>query len=38
LIFIGFACGVTVLIGTFASVIKLTTAMWLLQSGRLAFP
>jgi hypothetical protein len=29
---------VAVLIGTFASVISLTTAMWLLQTGRLAFP
>ncbi|CAL77549.1 putative malonate transporter [Bradyrhizobium sp. ORS 278] len=27
-----------VLIGTFASVLTLTTAMWLIQSGRLAFP
>src|SRR3954451_25186371 len=29
---------VAVLIGTFASVITLTSVMWLLQSGRLAFP
>src|SRR5246127_3830715 len=29
---------VAVLIGTFASVVPLTTAMWLLQTGRLAFP
>jgi malonate transporter and related proteins len=29
---------VTVLIGTFASVVTLTTVMWLLQSGRLVFP
>jgi malonate transporter len=29
---------VAVLIGTFASVITLTSAMWLLQSGRLVFP
>src|SRR5215472_283775 len=29
---------VAVLIGTFASVVTLTTAMWLLQTGRLAFP
>ena len=29
---------VAVMIGTFASVITLTTAMWLLQSGRLVFP
>jgi hypothetical protein len=29
---------VAVLIGTFASVITLTTVMWLLQSGRLTFP
>jgi malonate transporter len=29
---------VAVLIGTFASVITLTTVMWLLQTGRLAFP
>ncbi|CCE02782.1 AEC family transporter [Bradyrhizobium sp. STM 3809] len=27
-----------VLIGTFASVLTLTTAMWLIQSGRLVFP
>jgi hypothetical protein len=29
---------VTVLIGTFASVVTLTTAMWMLQTGRLVFP
>jgi len=29
---------VAVLIGTFASVITLTTVMWLITSGRLAFP
>jgi malonate transporter and related proteins len=29
---------VAVLIGTFASVVTLTTAMWLIQSGRLVFP
>lgn len=29
---------VAVLIGTFASVVTLTSVMWLLQSGRLAFP
>ena len=29
---------VAVLIGTFASVITLTTVMWLLQTGRLVFP
>ena len=29
---------VAVLIGTFASVITLTTVMWFIQSGRLAFP
>ena len=29
---------VAVLIGTFASVVTLTTVMWLLQTGRLAFP
>jgi malonate transporter and related proteins len=29
---------VAVLIGTFASVVTLTGAMWLIQSGRLAFP
>ena len=29
---------VTVLIGTFASVVTLTSAMWLIQTGRLAFP
>jgi hypothetical protein len=27
-----------VMIGTFASVITLTTAMWIIQSGRLVFP
>jgi hypothetical protein len=26
------------LIGTFASVITLTSVMWLLQTGRLVFP
>ena len=29
---------VAVMVGTFASVVTLTTAMWLIQSGRLAFP
>jgi predicted permease len=29
---------VAVMIGTFASVVTLTGAMWLIQSGRLAFP
>ncbi len=29
---------VAVLIGTFASVVTLTTVMWFIQSGRLAFP
>ena len=29
---------VAVMIGTFASVITLTTAMWIIQTGRLAFP
>ncbi|WP_316189265.1 AEC family transporter [Bradyrhizobium sp. SZCCHNS1054] len=29
---------VTVLIGTFASVVTLTSVMWLIQSGRLVFP
>ena len=29
---------VAVLIGTFTSVLTLTSAMWLLQTGRLAFP
>jgi hypothetical protein len=29
---------VAVLIGTFASVVTLTSAMWLLQTGRLVFP
>jgi len=29
---------VAVLIGTFASVITLTSVMWLIQTGRLAFP
>ena len=29
---------VAVMIGTFASVITLTGAMWLIQTGRLAFP
>jgi len=27
-----------VLIGTFASMVTLTSVMWLIQSGRLAFP
>jgi malonate transporter and related proteins len=27
-----------VLIGTFASVITLTSVMWFIQSGRLVFP
>jgi malonate transporter len=29
---------VAVLIGTFASVITLTSVMWFIQTGRLAFP
>jgi malonate transporter and related proteins len=29
---------VAVLIGTFASVVTLTSAMWLLQTGRIVFP
>jgi hypothetical protein len=29
---------VAVLIGTFASVVTLTSVMWLIQTGRLAFP
>ena len=29
---------VAVLIGTFASMVTLTSVMWLIQSGRLAFP
>jgi len=29
---------VAVLIGTFASVITLTSVMWFIQSGRLVFP
>ena len=29
---------VAVMIGTFASVVTLTGAMWLIQTGRLAFP
>jgi malonate transporter len=29
---------VAVLIGTFVSVITLTSVMWLLQTGRLVFP
>jgi hypothetical protein len=29
---------VAVLIGTFASVITLTSVMWFLQTGRLVFP
>jgi malonate transporter and related proteins len=29
---------VAVMIGTFASVITLTSVMWLIQTGRLAFP
>lgn len=29
---------VAVMIGTFASVVTLTTAMWLIQSGQLTFP
>jgi hypothetical protein len=29
---------VAVLIGTFASVVTLTSVMWFIQSGRLAFP
>ena len=30
--------GDPVLIGTFASVVTLTSVMWLIQTGRLAFP
>jgi hypothetical protein len=30
--------GVAVLIGTFASVVTLTSVMWLIQSGRQALP
>jgi predicted permease len=29
---------VAVLIGTFASVVTLTSVMWLIQTGRLVFP
>jgi malonate transporter and related proteins len=29
---------VAVLIGTFASVVTLTSVMWFIQTGRLAFP
>jgi len=29
---------VAVLIGTFASVVTLTSVMWMLQTGRLVFP
>ena len=29
---------VAVMIGTFASVVTLTTAMWIIQTGRLPFP
>lgn len=32
------SASVAVLLGTFASVVTLTTVMWLLQTGRLAFP
>lgn len=32
------SASVAVLIGTFASVLTLTTVMWILQSGRLVFP
>ena len=32
------SASVAVLIGTFASVITLTSVMWLIQTGRLAFP
>jgi malonate transporter len=32
------AASVAVLIGTFASVVTLTSVMWMIQSGRLAFP
>jgi hypothetical protein len=32
------SASVAVLLGTFASVVTLTSVMWLLQSGRLAFP
>jgi malonate transporter and related proteins len=29
---------VAVLLGTFASVITLTSVMWIIQTGRLVFP
>jgi hypothetical protein len=29
---------VAVLVGTFASVVTLTSVMWFIQSGRLVFP
>lgn len=32
------AASVAVLLGTFASVVTLTSVMWLIQTGRLAFP
>ena len=32
------SASVAVLLGTFASVVTLTTVMWLLQTGRLVFP
>ncbi|WP_246229622.1 hypothetical protein [Bradyrhizobium cytisi] len=32
------SASVAVLLGTFASVVTLTSVMWLLQTGRLAFP
>jgi hypothetical protein len=32
------AASVAVLIGTFASVVTLTSVMWVIQTGRLVFP
>jgi predicted permease len=32
------SASVAVLLGTFASVVTLTSVMWLLQTGRLVFP
>ena len=34
----GSQVGFGVLIGTFASVVTLTSVMWFIQTGRLAFP
>ncbi|MET4069568.1 hypothetical protein ABID58_004370 [Bradyrhizobium sp. S3.2.6] len=33
-----FGAAIAALLGTFASVVTLTSVMWLLQTGRLAFP